>query len=81
MSEAPLMIGVSGLRGITGRSLTPDVASRFAAAFGAWLVERGTSIEPMVVIGHAADERYRCVGDRTAVRCLDVDDPVVNPVD
>ena len=40
MSEAPLMLGVSGLRGIVGESLTPEVAVRYAAAFGAWLHER-----------------------------------------
>lgn len=34
---APLMLGVSGMRGITGRSLTPEVALRYAAAFGTWL--------------------------------------------
>ena len=37
MSEAPLMLGVSGLRGIVGESLTPEVAVKYAAAFGAWL--------------------------------------------
>ncbi len=37
MSEAPLMLGVSGLRGIVGESLTSEVATRYAAAFGAWL--------------------------------------------
>ncbi|MFM9994888.1 MAG: hypothetical protein ACKVU4_03700 [Phycisphaerales bacterium] len=37
MSDAPLMVGVSGLRGITGRSLTPEVAARFAGAFGGWV--------------------------------------------
>ncbi len=37
MSDAPLMLSVSGLRGIVGRSLTPAVAVRFAAAFGDWL--------------------------------------------
>lgn len=37
MSEAPLMLGVSGLRGIVGESLTPEVATRYAAAFGGWL--------------------------------------------
>jgi len=30
---APLMISVAGIRGIVGESLTPEVASRFAAAF------------------------------------------------
>ena len=51
MSDAPLMIGVSGLRGITGRSLTPEVAARFAGAFGAWLVQRRAGAAPVVVIG------------------------------
>lgn len=40
MGDAPLIVGVSGLRGIVGRSLTPEVAVRFAGAFGSWLVER-----------------------------------------
>ncbi len=31
------MLGVSGLRGIVGESLTPEVAMRYAAAFGTWL--------------------------------------------
>lgn len=60
MSEAPLMVGVSGLRGIVGKSLTPEVAARFAAAFGGWLKERaatqpGADVpvhgRPRVVIG------------------------------
>lgn len=37
MSDAPLILGVSGLRGIVGESLTPEVAVRYAAAFGEWL--------------------------------------------
>ncbi len=40
MGEAPLILGVSGLRGIVGESLTPEVAARYAGAFGAWLIER-----------------------------------------
>jgi phosphomannomutase len=48
MSDAPLMLGVSGLRGITGRSLTLDVAQRYAGAFAAWLEGRGGS---SIVIG------------------------------
>jgi phosphomannomutase len=40
MTQAPLMVGVSGLRGITGKSLTPEVAARYAGAFGSWLRER-----------------------------------------
>jgi phosphomannomutase len=39
MSDAPLMIGVSGLRGIVGESLTPEVAVRYAQVFGSWVQE------------------------------------------
>ncbi len=46
---APLMLGVSGMRGITGRSLTPEVALRYAAAFGTFLCGQGRS--PHVIIG------------------------------
>ena len=37
MSDAPLMLSVSGLRGLIGKSLTPPVAARYAAAFGEFL--------------------------------------------
>jgi phosphomannomutase len=49
MGDAPLIVGVSGLRGIVGESLTPEVAVRYAGAFGAWLVERVGS-SPRVLI-------------------------------
>ena len=40
MSDAPsaaepLIVSVSGLRGVVGESLTPDVAVRYVAAFAA----------------------------------------------
>ncbi len=31
-----LMVGVSGVRGIVGADLTPELVARFAAAFGTW---------------------------------------------
>src|SRR4029079_15075118 len=37
MSDAPLMLSVSGLRGLVGKTLTPAVAARYAAAFGEFL--------------------------------------------
>lgn len=37
MGDSPLILGVSGLRGIVGESLTPDLALRYAASFGLWL--------------------------------------------
>ncbi len=48
MSE--LMISVAGIRGIVGDSLTPEVVTRYAAAFGKWLgggsVMLGTDSRP-----------------------------------
>jgi phosphomannomutase len=35
-----LMVSVSGVRGRVGEDLTPEVVTRFAAAFGAWVRER-----------------------------------------
>ena len=37
------MIGVSGIRGRVGHGLSPEVVSRYAAAFGAWALAQGTS--------------------------------------
>ncbi|MEC9372673.1 MAG: hypothetical protein VYC34_02475, partial [Planctomycetota bacterium] len=36
---SPLMLSVSGCRGVVGVSLTPEIACRFAASFAAWLLE------------------------------------------
>ncbi|MEK6701981.1 MAG: phosphoglucosamine mutase [Planctomycetota bacterium] len=50
MSSA-LMIGVSGLRGVIGTSLTPEVAARFAGVFGGWLVNAAAGQPVRVVLG------------------------------
>src|SRR5437870_9553995 len=34
-----LMVGVSGVRGIVGKDLTPEVVTRWAQAFGTWVLE------------------------------------------
>jgi phosphomannomutase len=36
-----LMVGVSGVRGIVGKDLTPEVVTRWARAFGSWALESG----------------------------------------
>lgn len=41
MSDSPLMLGVSGMRGIVGGSLTPEVVARFSGAFAWFLGGRG----------------------------------------
>ena len=45
------MLSVSGMRGLVGQSLTPEIVTRYAAAFGDWLkASRGTT-HPTVVLG------------------------------
>jgi phosphomannomutase len=50
-----LMISVSGMRGIVGTDLTPELVARHAAAFGTWVREstRGGG-RPSVVLGRDA---------------------------
>jgi phosphomannomutase len=38
--DAPLIISASGIRGIVGRSVTPELVSRYGAAFAAFVRER-----------------------------------------
>jgi len=67
-----LMISVAGIRGIVGESLTPDIVTRYAAAFGTWLggglVILGTDSRPSRDIVKQA-----AVAGLTAVGC-DVQD-------
>ena len=42
-----LMVGVSGVRGIVDKDLTPEIVTRWARAFGRWARER----KPLVVVG------------------------------
>lgn len=71
MTDAPLMLGVSGLRGIVGKSLTPEVAARFAWAFGTWLGQRGDRLDratswggrPLVIIGADGRRGYELIRD------------------
>ena len=47
------MISVSGVRGVVGKDLTPEIVGRFAAAFGS-LVRAGASQPLTVVLGRDA---------------------------
>ncbi|MDH3584432.1 MAG: phosphoglucosamine mutase [Phycisphaerae bacterium] len=52
MSDAPLMLSVSGMRGLVGQSLTDAVAARYAWAVGSWLREQARGRGPArVVVG------------------------------
>ncbi len=48
-----LMVGVSGIRGIVGKDLTPEIVARYAAAFGTW-TRTGGMRRPRVVLGRDA---------------------------
>jgi phosphomannomutase len=49
-----LMVSVSGVRGRVGEGLTPEVIARFAAAYGAYLVESTGKARPKVVLARDA---------------------------
>src|SRR5258705_3656867 len=48
-----LMISVSGVRGIVGTDLTPEMMARWAAAFGVWAKD-GKRGRPIIVLGRDA---------------------------
>ncbi|HLZ44362.1 MAG TPA: phosphoglucosamine mutase [Gemmatimonadales bacterium] len=56
-----LMVSVSGVRGLVGTDLTPEVIARWAAAFGTWAKERRAEgptarrfVRPSIVVGRDA---------------------------
>ncbi len=77
MGGAPLIVGVSGLRGIVGESLTPEVAVRYAGAFGSWLNERVGGASKILVCrdGRAGGQMFldAAVAGLRAVGCGVVD--------
>jgi len=54
--DAPLMLSVSGARGIVGKTMTPVVAATFAAAFGSHIRTLVLSRRPRLVV--ARDGRF-----------------------
>lgn len=77
---APLMLSVSGCRGIVGRSLTPETLCRYAGAVAAWIRDAASAplTRPRVVI--ACDGRRggvplkNCVAWAFAAAGFDVSD-------
>ncbi len=49
-----LMVSISGVRGIFGRGLDPDVLVRYASAFGSWCRDESGEDRPLVVVGRDA---------------------------
>ncbi len=57
-----LMVGVSGVRGIVDKDLTPEIVQRYARAFGRWAGER----RPLVVIGRDSRKSGPAFAEATA---------------
>jgi phosphomannomutase len=49
--QKDLMVGISGVRGVVGDGLTPEVLTRYSAAFGNLCESRRQNISPVVVLG------------------------------
>jgi phosphomannomutase len=50
-NDAPLMLSVSGARGIVGKTMTPEVAAAYGGAFGSFLRASTSKARPRVVVG------------------------------
>ncbi len=48
---APLIISISGMRGIIGETLGPQQASEYGMAYGSWLKNKYPDSEPQVCLG------------------------------
>ncbi|MFM7797674.1 MAG: hypothetical protein ACKPBA_01665, partial [Planctomycetota bacterium] len=49
--DAPLMLSVSGARGIVGKTMTPEVAAAYGGAFGSFLKATTGKARPRVMVG------------------------------
>lgn len=63
MSSSPLMVSVSGIRGIVGGSLHPEAIVRYTAAYATWLRRRGAAAGTPVVVGRDGRPSGRMVLD------------------
>jgi phosphomannomutase len=60
-ADAPLMLSVSGARGIVGVTMTPVVAAEFASAFGSYLRETLGAKRPKLVVGRDGRAGGECL--------------------
>lgn len=53
MSDTPLILSVSGMRGIVGQTLTPATATRFATALAQWVRDQSaaSTASPRIIVG------------------------------
>lgn len=80
--DAPLMLSVSGARGIVGKTMTPSVAAEYAAAFGSLVTASTKRSSPVLCVGR--DSRpsgqalaWAAIGGLAATGCRVIDLGVV----
>ncbi len=49
-----LVVSISGIRGVVGRGLDPEVVSRYAGAYAGWCHDRAGGKTPVIVVGRDA---------------------------
>ena len=77
-SPPPLMLSVSGARGLIGSTMTPEVAARFVSGFGAEIRSLDPGLKPTLVIGRdgraSGAELARAAADALARSGCDIVD-------
>ena len=66
MSDAPLMLSISGARGIVGKTMTPEIVARYTGAFGSLLRESVTDRPPRLVVGFDGRRSGSCLASAAA---------------
>lgn len=61
-----LMISVSGIRGIVGKSLTPEQLTMFTMAYASWIRHHSAKAKPTVVIGRDTRPTGTVIGNLVA---------------
>src|SRR5262249_25700424 len=69
-SDAPLMVSVSGCRGIVGKSLTPEVVAAFVRAAVAWMPAPASGRQAVVLArdGRVGGENVHRVAENELIR-------------
>ena len=78
VDDAPLMLSVSGVRGIVGQSMTPSVAVDFAAAYGSFVRQRTGDVDPLICVGRDTRPSGKLLADSVAAGLASVGARVID---
>ena len=77
VDDVPLMLSVSGVRGIVGQSMTPSVAVDFAAAYGSFVRQQTGDTDPLICVGRDSRPSGKLLADSVAAGLASVGARVV----